>query len=933
MMIRIRRLRTRINLAIALTFIVIAIFSSVCLCFYETQRRADYVMRLAGFLEDLLYKHNDQLSNEVFSGLTKAAQATLFQISERQDVLSVLVFDGEGRFFTGTGSFLPSPLTAGETAFLLNGPDYIVSKEDGLLKLTYTGVLKAHGLHVGFCRIEYSLGSLQRETETIVLIFTVALVSLFCVMSGLLNLMLSRMVVRPLRTLKDSMGCIGEDPGADNAAELLNQLSSALEAGGRDFEDILKSRDETGSLARAFRRMLVYLRQACADLSIAEEKYRGIFENAAEGIFQVTPDGHIQTVNPAVLNIFGFSSREELIKVAEKFGSGCFAKPKAWDSFLGELKAKGRVRDFHVKLRKRNGKNVWVRINAHHLISSDGPLIEGVIQDITERVEKEKVQRELEVAEAATRAKSAFLASMSHEIRTPMNIVLGLTHLALKTELTDQQRDYLGKIRTAAANLLGIINDILDFSKIESGHLDFEEIPFDLHSVLKDLKDLHADKSAEKGIDFEVSCPSLIPRYLKGDPLRLGQVLTNLTGNALKFTKRGHVRVIVDCGEDDGISVVLCFMVQDTGVGITDEQLKGLFTPFVQADVSTTRQFGGSGLGLSISKSLVERMGGEIGVSSRPGQGSEFFFTARFEKLDEPVDSVFDHRPSRAETAALSECVDGLTGYVLLAEDNPVNQQIAKEILESFGLTPVVVENGHDAVEKVREKAFDLVLMDIQMPGMDGYEASRMIRNMEKEGKLCVTTERPLPIIAMTAHAMAGDREKSMAAGMDDHISKPIDFDELYGILVRWLPENSLAESMGILKKRKNGDLLSENDSSEELLPEHLSGFDMTAGLSRVMGDKALYHSFLKYFYDEYQYALEDADKALADGDLQRISVLLHNIKGVAGNLGGDELFSSIRNLEKILRSAPEYGDKDLKQAMEHFRKIFQQTMDALEKI
>ncbi|WP_246052196.1 response regulator [Desulfobotulus mexicanus] len=930
-MTRIRRLRTRINLAIALTFMVIAVFSSIALCFYETQRRADYVMRMAISLEDLLHKHNEHLSNEVFSGLGRSARATLFQISERQDVLSVFAFDLDGRPFAGTIGSMPPALTARETTSLLKGPDYSVSKENGLLKLVYTKVLEAHGLQVGFCRIEYSLGSLQRETKIIVFIFAVALASLFCVMCGLLNLMLSRMVIRPLRTLEDTMGRIGENLGVDNPVEVLGQLNNAFKAG--DLEYLLKSRDETGSLARAFRRMLVHLRQACTDLSIAEEKYRGIFENATEGIFQVTLDGRIQTVNPAVMNIFGFSSREELIKTAERFGSGCFAKPKAWDSFLSKLKANGRVRDFHIKLRKRNGDTVWVRINAHYLISSDGPLIEGVIQDITERIDKEKVQRELEIAEAATRAKSAFLASMSHEIRTPMNIVLGLTHLALKTELTDQQMDYLGKIRTAAGNLLGIINDILDFSKIESGHLDFEEIPFDLRSVLQDTMDLHADKSEEKGIDFKLFCPSSIPVYLKGDPLRLGQVLTNLAGNALKFTKRGHVHVTVACEEDDGRKVLLRFMVKDTGMGITEEQAVNLFSPFVQADTGITRQFGGSGLGLSISKHLVEKMGGEIGVNSTPGQGSEFFFTARFEKFDGPVDSLFENIPSQIKLDTGSECMDGLHGYVLVAEDNPVNQQIAREVLESFGLTADIVENGHDAVDKVREKQFDLVFMDIQMPGMNGYEASRTIRAMEKEDTVCGVSGRALPIIAMTANAMVGDREKCMEAGMDDHISKPIDFDELYRILVRWLPQNQEAGNIGIFKKRKTGDLSLDNGSSADLLPKQVPGFDMTTGLSRVLDDKALYHSFLKYFYDEYQNSLKYIDKAFVEGDLEKLSALLHDIKGVAGNLGGDELFSSIRDLENMLRSAPEHGDKDLKQAMLDFRKIFQQTMDALEKI
>jgi PAS domain S-box-containing protein len=396
----------------------------------------------------------------------------------------------------------------------------------------------------------------------------------------------------------------------------------------------------------------------------------------------------------------------------------------------------------------------------------------GVLVDIS------ALKQAQHLAEEATHAKSAFLANMSHEIRTPMNAILSTAHLALDTELTAKQRDYLSRIDGAARSLLRLLNDILDFSKIEAGQLDLEAVDFRLQEVLDLVAQLLAAKAEAKGLVLRFELVPAVPERLVGDPLRLRQILLNLAGNAVKFSEHGEIRirVAVEQGGEPRAepSLLLRFSVQDTGIGLSEAQQAKLFQAFSQADTSISRRYGGSGLGLAICKRLSELMGGRIGVESRLGEGSTFWFSARFGRsvrLAEVADT-----PSRASLPQANR-VCGIR--ILLVEDDTINQRVAYELLTRAGAQVSIAAHGQEAIEQVRQRSFDAVLMDIQMPVMDGLSASRAIRALPG-------CER-LPILAMSAHAMSGDHEKSIQAGMNDHITKPVDPPQMFARLRYWL--------------------------------------------------------------------------------------------------------------------------------------------------
>ena len=513
-------------------------------------------------------------------------------------------------------------------------------------------------------------------------------------------------------------------------------------------------------------------------LALTEERTRLILGSVNEGIWGLNAEGKTTFVNTAAARMLGYTEKELSTASMHALVHHSHADGSAYPIHECKMYLTGQdgiQRKVDDEVMWRNDGTFFPVEYDTTPIFKDGTLVGTVIvfRDITERKANDTAMREAkEVAEDATKAKSDFLANMSHEIRTPMNAIIGMSHLALQTELKPKQRNYIEKVHSAAKNLLGIINDILDFSKIEAGKMQYEMGAFRLEDVLEQMSDLSMIKIQEKGLELRLNVDTGVPTALVGDALRLGQVITNLVNNAVKFTEKGEISVAVQKVADAPEGVVLRFSITDTGIGLTEEQRKKLFSAFAQADASTTRKYGGTGLGLTISKNLVELMGGSIGVASQPGVGSTFFFTGQF--------GVQKEQPRLLQNTGAASNSAVLKGtHLLLAEDNPVNQELALEILQNVGITVDVANNGAEALEKLQHTRYDGILMDCQMPVMDGYEASRQIRRDARFASL--------PILAMTANAMAGDKAKCLAAGMNDHIAKPIDIPQLLRTLVQWV--------------------------------------------------------------------------------------------------------------------------------------------------
>ncbi len=679
------------------------------------------------------------------------------------------------------------------------------------------------------------------------------------------------------------------------------------------------------------------------------------------------------------------------------------------------------------RFRRKDGSYCWVSDELRVIYDEAGKPVEivGSWSDISAR---KKIDEELaiakEQAELANRAKSDFLANMSHEIRTPMNAIIGLSDLALRTELSPKQRDYLSKVHSSANALLGIINDILDFSKIEAGKLDMESVPFSVDAVLENLATVVSVKTQEKGLELLFSRAPDVPPHLIGDPLRLGQVLINLANNAVKFTDEGEILLYISLvGEKQG-KATLKFSVRDTGIGMTEQQMGKLFQSFSQADTSTSRKYGGTGLGLSISKQLVELMGGEIRVESELGKGSTFVFEVVLEvdktgserNIRATLDLqgmralVVDDNPHAREILGeyltqfgfKADCVtsgeaaieklqdakeqyglilmdyimpggiDGLTAVtrihkemrlpetpkiilvtayghseyenipgvelldnelnkpvnpsllldvimhtfgheavteasgvrhgheidteemrpiqgarILLVEDNHINQQVATEFLEQGKFIVDIAQNGQEALDMLATNNYDCVLMDIQMPVMDGYTATSKIREQERY--------KELPVLAMTANAMVEDKESAIAAGMNDHIAKPINPRELFTTLLKWI-EPGQRELPDVTEAT------SFTEDETDTLPDQLFGIDIHAALQRVGGNPKLLRKLLGEFYIDHGGDISAIHDALEQGDNDTAQRLAHTIKGVAATIGASELNIKANDLESAIK-------------------------------
>jgi two-component system, sensor histidine kinase and response regulator len=771
-------------------------------------------------------------------------------------------------------------------------------------------------------------------------------------------------------------------------------------------------------------------------------------DNAADAVFWIRPsDGSLEYANNTACETLGYT-REEMKTIPIGQVALDFSEEK-----LTELTAalkEHNVLTRETKHRMKGGHVFDAEVTLYLADFLNQEIIVANVKDITERKQAEAaIRKAMEAAEAATKAKSDFLANMSHEIRTPMNAIIGMSHLTLRTQLDGRQRDYVRKIQQSGQHLLGIINDILDFSKIEAGKLSVECIDFDFEKVLENVSNLISEKATAKGLELIFDIEPSISNHLKGDPLRLGQILINFCNNAVKFTEKGEIIVKARVQEEDESGKLVYFSVSDTGIGLTEEQMGRLFQAFEQADTTTTRQYGGTGLGLAISKQLARLMGGDVGVTSEAGKGSTFWFTARLGKSDMVAKSMprpdlrgrhvliiddnsqarevlasmlssmtfeVDEAPSGAEgiemvrkaaaagapyeiafvdwqmpgmdgieagkriralpnlpvvphlvmvtaygreevlkqaensafdnvlvkpvTASMlfdsaiqvlggghsateevkaSESLDleQLRGsHILLVEDNELNQEVAMGLLETAGMKIDLAENGLVAVRKVSENDYDLVLMDMQMPVMDGIAATKAIRLNPKY--------RSLPIVAMTANAMDSDREMCLAAGMVDHVAKPIDPDQMFGTIKKWIRRNTGGSAEGATAKAEPAPTPT---TAVTQIPE-IDGVDQADGLKRVGGNSRLYRELLVKFATKFEHADDEVDAGLKGGDREGAQRTAHTVKGVAGNLGIKGVQLAAEKLEKAIRD----NDAEVLAILKEFSSLLHPQIASLKK-
>jgi PAS domain S-box-containing protein len=607
------------------------------------------------------------------------------------------------------------------------------------------------------------------------------------------------------------------------------------------------------------------------------------------GVVILDSQGYVEWINDSFSRMTGF--RPAAIR-GQSLAAMLFDEDDEADArrqFQRFLEA-GHGLSQEIEQTRADGQSYWLSIGVTPVFSEEGDITRwvGIANDVTKRREAQRaLEQAKEAAEAASRAKGEFLANVSHEIRTPMNVIIGMTELTLGTRLTPEQREYLAAVKSSAEALLRLLNDVLDLSKIEAGKLHIETVPFSLPELIQEVLKLWEPGARQKGLQTSSQVSSELAPIVVGDPVRLRQILFNLIDNAIKFTEQGQVTVTAALDSRTGDEVRVHFAVRDTGIGIPEHKLASIFEAFSQADSSTSRRYGGTGLGLTISAQLVALLAGRLWVESEVGAGSVFHFCLPLMIPARPP--ADEDKPSRRRTPLRAK--NRLR--VLVADDNPANRLLAARILEKRGHLVLQAGDGREALTAAEREPLDIVVMDAQMPEMDGLQATRQIRALEK------TTQTHLPIIALTASAMSGDRERCLAAGMDGYIPKPIDAQELL----------TLVETLGAQVRSAK--------VSDQRGPEGGAPFDFRAALARLEGDVEIFKEQVVFFLRDAPALLVDIQDALAAGDAGKLRTAAHRLKGLAASFDAQAVTEGAFDLEQRGQREDWQGAGAVRQSLE----------------